>query len=102
MNNDTKKGVLIILSVCILYVLIPKIFKPDCESETQSIKNEECYIKIGKIEHLNSFTIIGTNPKTSEPCECNSYTRWWMQYKNEMQEGDYFMKKKGELFFSIF
>lgn len=101
MNNITKNFVIIIISICAFYILVPKIFKPDCESDTQSIKDEECEIKIEKIEHTSNFKIIGTNPKTFEPCECISGTRWWMVYKNEMKEGDYFIKKKGNLFLQI-
>jgi len=101
MNDDTKKGIIIILSICILYILIPKIFIPDCKSETESIKNEECEIRIERVEHISSFDIIGTNPENNEHCECHSYTRWWMLYKDEMEEGNYFIKKKGDLFLQI-
>ncbi|MCW4452381.1 hypothetical protein OK344_09175 [Kaistella sp. BT6-1-3] len=101
MNHDTKKGIIIILSICILYILIPKIFKSDCKSATESIKNEECEIKIESVKHISSFDIIGTNPENNEPCECHHYNRWWSSYKDEMEEGNYFIKKKGDLFFKI-
>ena len=101
MNRITRNFLITIFSICILYVLVPEILKPDCEYFTNKIREENCEIRIERVEHLSSFIIIGENPKTSEPCECESVNRWWQEYKNEMNEGDYFIKKRGELFLQI-
>ena len=101
MNRITRNFLITIFSICGLYVLVPKILTPHCEYFINEIREENCEIRIKRVEHLNSFIIIGENPKTSEPCECIHDNRWWQQYKNEMHEGDYFIKKKGELFLQI-
>ena len=101
MNRITRNFLITIFSICGLYILVPKIWKPNCEDSTNNIREENCEIRIKRVEHLSSFKIIGENPKTSEPCECEHGNRWWQEYKNEMKEGDYFIKKKGDLFLQI-
>lgn len=102
MNDVTKKFVIAIFTICILYILIPKIIKPpSCESILRSVAEEECNVRIKKIEYTGDFRIIGEDPNTFKTCECTSNMRWWRDYRTEMEEGDYFIKNKGETFLQI-
>lgn len=101
MNTITRNFLIGILSVCILYIVFPKIIKTNCKSVLENIKEQDCEIRIEKTEHISYFKIIGENSNNFQPCECIDYSRWWMTYKNEMKEGDYFIKKKGDLYFQI-
>ncbi|MCE3075632.1 hypothetical protein [Chryseobacterium gwangjuense] len=100
--NVNKEMLGVGITFLTIFVIVPLIVpQTDCNEFRETLKHEKCSIKIDSIENFGPFKILGTNPETNEPCECNHYNRWWNFYKDEMKPGDYFIKNEGEAFFKI-
>ncbi|MDP9957612.1 hypothetical protein J2X97_003281 [Epilithonimonas hungarica] len=75
----------------------------DCEKSTKIMAEDECdlVIEIPPLEYTDLFKTKGYDPVTKEKKVCINSNRWWSLYKNEIEEGDTIVKKKGDLVFYI-
>lgn len=76
-------------------------FSDDCKTIMEKIKKQKCRVKVENIEGTKSLTLTGTTPYTFMPCQCSENSQWWSWYKDEIEQGDYFIKNEGENYFEI-
>ncbi|WP_431345643.1 hypothetical protein [Chryseobacterium sp. JK1] len=87
-----------------IFVIVPTVssyFGEDCKTIMERIKKQKCEIIVENIEGLKSLKLTGTAPDTFIPCTCKEDSQWWGSYKDEIEPGDYFIKKEEQNYFEI-
>ena len=77
--------------------------KIDCNTLAKQAKERECLLIVETLPVFTSplLDASGKNLITKKQCTCSDGSRWWAQYRDDIEIGDTIIKKKGELVFSI-
>jgi hypothetical protein len=101
--NVNKEMLGMAIAFVTIFVIVPALssyLKEDCKTVMERIKKQKCEMIVENINGVRSLKLKGSAPDTF-PCTCEENSQWWASYKDEIQPGDYFIKKEGQNYFEI-